>query len=65
MKKGVSVVGGTYPMRMVSANGVQIPVLGQGSWYIGDIPQRVESEKAALRRGLELALNMIDTKKHP
>ena len=48
-------------MKTISANGLQIPVLGQGGWHIGDNPQKAESEIAALQRGLELGLNMIDT----
>ena len=47
--------------RMVCANGLSLPVLGQGSWHIGDDPQRAEIEMAALRRGLELGLELIDT----
>jgi diketogulonate reductase-like aldo/keto reductase len=48
-------------MRTISANGFQIPVLGQGGWHIGDNPRKAENETAALRRGLELGLNLIDT----
>ncbi len=48
-------------MRIISANGLPLPVLGQGSWHIGDSPQKAQSEMAALRRGIELGLNMIDT----
>lgn len=48
-------------MKTISANGLQIPVLGQGGWHIGDDPQKAESEMAALRRGLELGLTLVDT----
>ena len=48
-------------MRTISANGLQLPALGQGGWNIGDNHQKAESEKAALRRGFELGLNLIDT----
>jgi diketogulonate reductase-like aldo/keto reductase len=40
---------------------MQMPVLGQGGWRIGDEPQKAASEMAALRRGLELGMNLIDT----
>ncbi|GHU80192.1 aldo/keto reductase [Clostridia bacterium] len=45
----------------ISANGLQLPVLGQGAWHIGERPGKAEEEIAALRRGLELGLNLIDT----
>jgi Aldo/keto reductases, related to diketogulonate reductase len=48
-------------MRMIMANGLQIPALGQGGWNMGDAPQMAKSEMAALRRGLELGLALIDT----
>jgi diketogulonate reductase-like aldo/keto reductase len=38
-----------------------IPALGQGGWTIGDDATRAESESAALRRGIELGVNLIDT----
>jgi len=48
-------------MRQVNANGLLIPSLGQGGWRIGDDPARAESEIAAIRRGIELGANLIDT----
>ena len=48
-------------MKTVSANGLEIPVIGQGGWHIGDNPQNAKSEIAALRCGLELGLTLIDT----
>ncbi|MDR0381505.1 MAG: aldo/keto reductase [Oscillospiraceae bacterium] len=47
--------------RVVLAGGLALPVLGQGAWNIGDDPARAADETAALRRGLELGLNLIDT----
>jgi diketogulonate reductase-like aldo/keto reductase len=43
------------------AGGETIPVLGQGTWYMGDQPAKREEEIAALRRGTELGLTLIDT----
>ena len=48
-------------MRQVSANGLMLPALGQGGWNIGDDPKKEQSETDALRRGISLGLNLIDT----
>jgi diketogulonate reductase-like aldo/keto reductase len=48
-------------MRQISANGLLIPILGQGAWHIGDNNRSERDETAAVRRGIELGLNMIDT----
>lgn len=37
------------------------PQLGQGGWTIGDDPDHADAEIAALRLGLELGMNLIDT----
>lgn len=42
-------------------SGVSIPVLGQGTWYMGDEPSRREEEIATLRLGIDLGMNVIDT----
>ena len=41
--------------------GESVPALGQGSWNIGDAPAQREAEIAALRRGIDLGLTLIDT----
>ena len=38
-----------------------VPVLGQGTWQLGDRPARRQQEIAALRLGMELGLTLIDT----
>ena len=38
-----------------------IPVLGQGTWHIGDVPARRSEEIATLRLGLDLGMTLIDT----
>lgn len=38
-----------------------MPVLGQGTWRIGEDRSRREQEVAALRLGLDLGMNLIDT----
>ena len=48
-------------IREVSANGLALPVLGQGGWNIGDNPQTEAEESAALRCGVDLGMTLIDT----
>ena len=48
--------------RMTSLpDGTLIPVLGQGAWEIGDSLRAGDAEQAALSRGLDLGLSLIDT----
>jgi diketogulonate reductase-like aldo/keto reductase len=42
-------------------SGEAIPVLGQGTWKMGEDPGRRASEVGALRLGLDLGLTLIDT----
>jgi diketogulonate reductase-like aldo/keto reductase len=42
-------------------SGDEIPVLGQGTWHLGEVPDRRDPEVAALRRGLDLGMSLIDT----
>ncbi len=41
--------------------GEALPVLGQGTWYMGDEPHRRADEIATLRLGLDLGMTLIDT----
>jgi aldehyde reductase len=41
--------------------GERVPALGQGTWNVGDEPRRRADEIAALRRGIDLGLTLIDT----
>nr|WP_321983717.1 aldo/keto reductase [uncultured Lichenicoccus sp.] len=41
--------------------GVDVPVLGQGTWNIGDSRAARDSEIRALRLGLDLGMTLIDT----
>jgi diketogulonate reductase-like aldo/keto reductase len=47
--------GVTFP------NGSVVPALGMGTWYLGEIPARHDTELAALRSGIEVGLTLIDT----
>ena len=42
-------------------SGENLPVLGQGTWHMGEDADRRASEIAALRLGLDLGMNVIDT----
>ncbi|MEV1107703.1 aldo/keto reductase [Micromonospora sp. NPDC049751] len=42
-------------------SGQTMPVLGQGTWYLGERPERRGAEISALRTGLDLGMTLIDT----
>lgn len=42
-------------------DGSQMPVFGMGTWHMGEHRSRFAGEVAALRRGLELGISLIDT----
>lgn len=42
-------------------SGERIPALGLGTWFMGEEPRRRREEVAALRRGLELGMSLVDT----
>jgi diketogulonate reductase-like aldo/keto reductase len=48
-------------MRTTRLGGVSVPVLGQGTWQLGDRPQRRKDEVATLQLGIDLGLTLIDT----
>ncbi|AZL11134.1 MAG: aldo/keto reductase [Brevibacterium aurantiacum] len=43
------------------ADGTELPLLGQGTWHIGDDPGRRRTEIAALRHGIEAGMTLVDT----
>ena len=43
------------------ADGTTVPALGQGTWEIGDDAARRDAEQAALARGIDLGMTLIDT----
>lgn len=48
--------------RMTSfSDGTIVPVLGQGTWMIGDDPKTRDAEQQALSRGIDLGLTLIDS----
>jgi diketogulonate reductase-like aldo/keto reductase len=49
-------------LRTVAARtGARLPVLGQGTWRMGEDPRRRRQEADALRLGLDLGLTLVDT----
>jgi len=47
--------------RLFGATDVAVPVIGQGTWHMGESRRTERAEVAALRLGLELGLTHIDT----
>ena len=47
--------------RRFGSTGVDVPVIGQGTWHMGESRRAQRDEIAALRVGLELGLTHIDT----
>lgn len=48
-------------MRTLAMAGVEVPVIGQGTWRLGEDPSERRREVAALQQGVELGLRLIDT----
>jgi diketogulonate reductase-like aldo/keto reductase len=47
--------------RVTTAGGARLPVLGLGTWRMGEDRRRRAAEVAALRLGIDLGMEMIDT----
>ncbi|SMH30849.1 aldo/keto reductase [Azospirillum agricola] len=47
--------------RITLPDGASVPVLGQGTWMMGEHPGRRRSEIAALQAGIEHGMTLIDT----
>lgn len=48
-------------MRTTTLGYQQVPVIGQGTWYMGENPDRRQHEVSALQQGIDLGLTLIDT----
>ena len=48
-------------MRTLELAGVNVPVVGQGTWRMGEDPSAYACEVSALRLGIELGMTLIDT----
>ena len=47
--------------RVALPDGKRVPVLGQGTWRMGEEPKSHEDEIAALQLGIDLGMTLIDT----
>lgn len=50
-----------HPRNLTLNNGIDIPTLGQGTWFMGESRFERKNEVAALRHGMALGLTLIDT----
>src|SRR6266852_7466576 len=57
----MSAAWGTVPRSIRLPSGQTVPVLGQGTWELGEDSRRRADELAALRLGLDLGMTLIDT----
>lgn len=48
-------------IRGTQLGGVTVPVLGQGTWQLGDRPAKKAQEIATLQLGIDLGMTLIDT----
>ncbi|MGH8385095.1 MAG: aldo/keto reductase [Pseudomonas sp.] len=48
-------------MRTLQLAGTQVPIIGQGTWQMGENPSRHKEEVSALRLGIDLGMTLIDT----
>jgi diketogulonate reductase-like aldo/keto reductase len=46
---------------VVLANGVTVPALGQGTWYLGEQRNRRQQEIEGIRKGVDAGMTLIDT----
>ncbi len=50
------------PSKIVTLrNGIRCPTLGQGTWFMGESSSAKKEEIAALQRGIDLGMTLIDT----
>ena len=47
--------------QLTLSNGVSIPKMGMGTWYMGENPSKADEEIKSLRLGVELGITLIDT----
>ena len=48
-------------MRTLQLANTHVPIIGQGTWQMGEDPTRHKEEVAALRLGIDLGMTLIDT----
>lgn len=50
-----------HPRTLTLKNGIVMPTLGQGTWFMGESRAERKNEVAALQHGIALGLTLIDT----
>lgn len=50
-----------HPRTLVMNNGMTIPTLGQGTWFMGESSSARKAEVAALQHGMDIGLTLLDT----
>ncbi len=50
-----------HPHSLTLLNGISMPTLGQGTWFMGESRAERKAEVAALQHGMALGLTLIDT----
>ena len=50
-----------HPHTLTLPNGISMPTLGQGTWFMGESRAERKAEVAALQHGMALGLTLIDT----
>lgn len=48
-------------MRTIDLAGVPVPVIGQGTWRMGENPDHHRAEVSALQLGIDEGMTLIDT----
>lgn len=56
-----NILKGEMNMLFQTESGQTVGPIGQGTWYLGEDPDRFDAECSALRAGVEAGMNLIDT----
>jgi diketogulonate reductase-like aldo/keto reductase len=56
-----SIINANRLYRVTLPDGTKIPRLGQGTWHMGEIPEKASEEIASLKLGIDLGMKLIDT----
>lgn len=57
----IQVKQGDFLRQVIFPDGTSVPAIGQGTWFMGENPNKAKQEIDALRLGIELGMTVIDT----
>lgn len=57
----IQVKQGCFSRQVAFPDGTSVPAIGQGTWFMGENPDRAKQEIDALRLGIELGMAVVDT----